>query len=144
MRKAIYSIVAAILFSTGIAKASELPVIVQKLEGSAITGGATALVDLNGFLGSNVTSVNRIRNIVTFRINEELPVYLGKPMTATLYYNLEITDATGYTEHVNGLSLTISYDTAAGSTYDFRKSFVFKDGYIVNVIIDHVDFSDPV
>jgi len=72
-----------------------------------------------------------IKNIITFRLNEALPVLLAKPFTATLTFKLYFTGKDGQTYDSVGsnLTLTINYDTTKGAVYNTSSNLVFYNGY---------------
>ena len=76
-----------------------------------------------------------IKNVITFRLNEALPIVLSTPFTAQLTFKLYFTGKDGqvYDSTGSNLTLTINYDTAKGATYNISNSLVFYNGYRVKV-----------
>jgi hypothetical protein len=111
--------------------------------------GDTAVVANQAFIDDYVNSTGLIdsafiKNMIIFRINEDLPRTLDKIFSATLTYRLYFTgkDGATYDSVSNNLTLTINYDTAKAATYNTSNSLVFYNGYQVKVKIVSVDVTD--
>jgi RHS repeat-associated protein len=135
-------ILASIAFK---AKAVDAPVVVAKLEGSTnqLVVGAQAAINIYTDLPySSFASVNRIRNVVTFKINEESPVFFSSAFTAAITYKIYFEDANAIQDSTAVQTLTLNYDTAA--TYTQRASFQFFGGYKATVKIVSITASSSV
>ena len=77
-----------------------------------------------------------IRNIISFQINESSPLFLKAPFADTVKYRLYFAGKDAVLDSLNAdQQLVINYDTAAGSGYKAKCSFVFKGGYTVRIKI---------
>ena len=78
------------------ASAADIPTLVAKLDGSQgqLTPGAQAQVSIASAPSYNtIAGINRIRNVITFRLNEEHRLRLSSAFTVTLQYKVYFEDA---------------------------------------------------
>lgn len=102
----------------------------QLAKDSSVTVQDSAYFD--DALRSKLDTPYPVRNIVTLKINEYSPLYLGAAFSATAHVRITYT-----TPQMNEESfeqdLTINYDTS--NTYTMRSSFVFANAHKVKVDI---------
>jgi len=83
-------------------------------------------------LRSKLDTPYPVRNVVTLKINEFSPLYLGAAFSATAHVRITYTTPQMNEETIEQ-DLTINYDTA--NTYTMRSSFVFAHAHKVKVEI---------
>lgn len=83
-------------------------------------------------LRSKLDTPYPVRNIVTLKLNEYSPLYLGAAFSATAHVRITYTTPQ-LNEETFEQDLTINYDTA--NTYTMRSSFVFAHAHKVKVEI---------
>lgn len=100
----------------------------QLAKDSSVTTQDSAYFD--AALRSKLDTPYPVRNIVTLKINEYAPLYLGAAFSATAHVRITYTTPQ-LTEETFEQDLTINYDTA--NTYTMRSSFVFAHAHKVKV-----------
>ena len=119
------------------AQTVELPVY-SVLEGSKgqIKKDSSRLNIDNKFWNSpaqlNLTGYYRIKNIVTFSLREDSTLLLNTKFTASVDVIIYDTTKTGAGDSAVK-TLTISYDSTKGASYNIKSVFTFYDGYKVKI-----------
>jgi RHS repeat-associated protein len=100
----------------------------QLAKDSSVTVQDSAYFD--DVLRSKLDTPYPVRNIVTLKINEYSPLYLGAAFSATAHVRITYTTPQMAVETIEQ-DLTINYDTA--NAYTMRNSFVFAHAHKVKV-----------
>lgn len=80
-----------------------------------------------------------VKNMITFELRQDTGIYYyGRPFHATLNFDVHYEDKDHSGHDLNGLELSVAYDTAAGSIYKGVAMYYFEGGYNVRVKINKI------
>ncbi|HMJ48141.1 MAG TPA: RHS repeat-associated core domain-containing protein, partial [Ferruginibacter sp.] len=95
----------------------------------------TSYLDYFSFPGIETTQVGKkIKNIITFKINEEAQSYISADFTASVTVKIEYGHSATAFEEITKI-LTVTYDKDAGSKYNAQQYFHFEGAEYVKVTI---------
>ncbi|WP_343670655.1 LamG-like jellyroll fold domain-containing protein [Chitinophaga sp.] len=80
-----------------------------------------------------------VKNIITFELRQDTGIYYyGRPFHTTLKFDVHYEDKDHAAHDLNGLELSVAYDTTAGSIYKGVAMYYFEGGYNVRVKINKI------
>lgn len=110
------------------------------IQGSAIIPGANTTITY-----SNTGEVSKkIKNIITFKINEQSNTFFASSFTAVVYLKIEswaVSNPLSSTVQTQFQSLTLNYNGATGSKYDVMSYLLLSPAEQVRVTVDTINIT---
>jgi RHS repeat-associated protein len=107
---------------------------VELAQPGATTLGPAIITNATNVFTNTTTDPSKILNVITFKINESGGIYFASNFTASVNFNLELTDFNNNITAVNNKTLQVKYDNAAGAKYKVLDYITYKDYKTVKII----------
>lgn len=106
------------------------------LNGTGITSAASNTTTY-AYAGED-SGKTKIKNIITFKINENSTVSLLSNFTATVYLKIKTKDTLTSSYDSTLETLTVNYDNAVGAKFNVRAYLVLPRAEVVTMIVDSI------